>query len=148
MHWHLRRLGPDESKTASAMLQPALQLAEQSCVSLQDGGSEGSKARRKVGRWREEETNELINLTQAHGRGKWKLILEKGSGIFQNRTQVRVPGLPRSPVAAVYAFCMSFSVAGGTAECLIAPWITCGACTLCAVRNGWHGFMPVWKVTM
>ncbi|KAK9791373.1 hypothetical protein WJX73_003207 [Symbiochloris irregularis] len=64
-----------------------LHVRQMGAADMEGLGADG-KTRRKVGRWREEETNELINLTRIHGRGKWKLILEKGAGLFANRTQV------------------------------------------------------------
>ncbi len=63
------------------------------CVCCQDGAGAENKSRRRIGRWREEETTKLINLTKTYGRGKWKLILEKGGLLFANRTQVRAHSL-------------------------------------------------------
>ena len=46
------------------------------------------RVRRKVGRWKQEEVDELISLTRVYGRGKWKAILEHSGNVFQHRNQV------------------------------------------------------------
>ena len=43
-----------------------------------------------MGRWKQEEVEELINLTRVYGRGKWKAILEHSGNIFQHRNQVLI----------------------------------------------------------
>ncbi|KAK9803628.1 hypothetical protein WJX72_006865 [[Myrmecia] bisecta] len=53
--------------------------------------TEGKKKggpRRKIGRWSEEETNELIRLVREHGKGRWRKILDAGEQTFANRSQV------------------------------------------------------------
>ena len=49
------------------------------------------RVRRKVGRWKQEEVDELISLTRVYGRGKWKAILEHSGNVFQHRNQARCP---------------------------------------------------------
>ena len=59
------------------------------CVQGQgDSLNADGRARRKIGRWKQEEVDELISLTRAYGRGKWKAILEHRPNSFQNRNQV------------------------------------------------------------
>ena len=49
------------------------------------------RVRRKVGRWKQEEVDDLISLTRVYGRGKWKAILEHSGNAFQHRNQARCP---------------------------------------------------------
>mmetsp|Transcript_28222 Transcript_28222/g.67037 ORF Transcript_28222/g.67037 Transcript_28222/m.67037 type:complete len:296 (-) Transcript_28222:125-1012(-) len=51
-------------------------------ASAGDESAERVTPRRKIQRWSDVETNLLIELVKQYGKGKWKKVLEKGTGTF------------------------------------------------------------------
>lgn len=79
---------------ATQAMAPGMWNPSAALAAPPEAHSSGSKRnklgqhRRKNGRWTQEETQLLIELTNKYGKGKWKKIVQEGGEMFQNRTAV------------------------------------------------------------